>query len=87
LQPLPAWSSNLGKRLVKAPKVILSDTGLSASLLALNKNRLIADRVLAGPLLENFVVDGIAQTGGMEPDSAAAFSLSHPNRTGGGYRP
>ena len=28
LQPLPAWSSNLGKRLVKAPKVHLLDTGL-----------------------------------------------------------
>lgn len=56
LQPLPAWASNLGKRLVKTPKVVLSDTGLIASLLALNKERLVADRALAGPLLENFVV-------------------------------
>jgi predicted AAA+ superfamily ATPase len=70
LQPLPAWSSNLGKRLVKAPKVILSDTGLSASLLALNKDRLIADRVLAGPLLENFVA--------MELRKQAAWSQTRP---------
>lgn len=56
VQPLPAWSSNLGKRLVKAPKVILNDTGLITSLLALNRERLTVDRGLAGPLLENFVV-------------------------------
>jgi hypothetical protein len=56
LQPLSAWSSNLGKRLVKAPKIVLSDTGLIVSLLAMGKERLMADRALAGPLLENFVV-------------------------------
>src|SRR5262249_54028092 len=70
LQPLPAWSSNLGKRLVKAPKVVLSDTGLIASLLAVNKERLIADRGLAGPLLENFAV--------MELRKQAAWSRTQP---------
>ena len=29
---LPAWSANLGKRLVKAPKVLFTDTGLAAHL-------------------------------------------------------
>ncbi len=70
LQPLPAWSSNLGKRLVKAPKVVLSDPGLIASLLAVNKERLIADRGLAGPLLENFAV--------MELRKQAAWSRTQP---------
>jgi predicted AAA+ superfamily ATPase len=56
--------------LVKAPKVILSDTGLIASLLALNKERLITDRVLAGPLLENFVV--------MELRKQVAWSRTRP---------
>jgi predicted AAA+ superfamily ATPase len=32
LQPLPAWSDNLGKRLVKAPKIHLLDVGLAAHL-------------------------------------------------------
>ena len=32
VQPLPAWSANLGKRLVKAPKVHLIDAGLTAHL-------------------------------------------------------
>jgi predicted AAA+ superfamily ATPase len=32
-QTLPAWSSNLGKRLVKAPKLFMVDTGLACHLL------------------------------------------------------
>lgn len=56
LCPLPAWSSNVGKRLVKAPKMVLSDTGLLTALSTLRKERLLTDRGLAGPLLENFVV-------------------------------
>ena len=55
-QLLPAWSGNLGKRLVKAPKLFLSDTGVLASLLGANQRLLERDRTLAGPLLENFVV-------------------------------
>ncbi len=56
IQLLPAWSGNLGKRLVKAPKLFLSDTGVLASLLGANHRLLERDRTLAGPLLENFVV-------------------------------
>ncbi|MSQ47764.1 MAG: ATP-binding protein [Deltaproteobacteria bacterium] len=56
LCPLPAWSSNVGKRLVKAPKMGLSDTGLLSALSAIRKERLLAEHGLAGPLLENFVV-------------------------------
>lgn len=52
---LPAWSANLGKRLVKAPKVMLTDTGLLAHLLGLNGERLAAEPMLLGSLLENFV--------------------------------
>jgi predicted AAA+ superfamily ATPase len=56
LQPLPPWSSNRNKRLVKAPKLMLNDTGLLASLLSLSRDRLLTDRPLTGPMLENFVV-------------------------------
>ena len=55
-QPLPAWSANLGKRLVKAPKIILNDTGLVAHLLGLSQERIESESMLLGPLLENFVV-------------------------------
>lgn len=56
VQMLPAWSSNLGLRLAKAPKVTLCDTGLAASLLGLNAERLAQDGTLRGQLLETFVV-------------------------------
>lgn len=53
---VPAWSSNIGKRLVKAPKLHLTDTGLAAHLLGLDARRLARDRTLAGKLFESFVV-------------------------------
>jgi predicted AAA+ superfamily ATPase len=55
-QPLSAWSANLGKRLVKAPKIMLNDTGLITHLLDLKPERLESEPQLFGPLLENFVV-------------------------------
>ncbi len=54
-QPLLAWSANLGKRLVKAPKILLDDTGLLAHLIGLADDRLEFDPTLFGSLLENFV--------------------------------
>ncbi len=53
---LPAWSHNLGQRLVKAPKVHLVDTGLACHLLGADARRLAEDRPLLGRLLESFVV-------------------------------
>ncbi len=56
IQTSPPWSVNIGKRLVKSPKLYLTDTGLIAYLLGLDERRLDQDRNLLGPLLENFVV-------------------------------
>ncbi|MFZ1983352.1 MAG: ATP-binding protein [Desulfatitalea sp.] len=56
IQELPAWSANLGKRLVKAPKLFLVDTGLACHLLALDEKRLKAGGEIVGRIFENFVV-------------------------------
>jgi len=53
---LPAWSRNLGKRLVKAPKLHVVDSGLACYLLGADARRLSDDRLLFGRLLESFVV-------------------------------
>ena len=53
---LPAWSPNLGKRLVKAAKLHLVDTGLACHLLGTDARRLNDDRSLLGRMLESFVV-------------------------------
>jgi len=53
---LPAWSANLGKRLVKAPKMFMVDTGLACHLLGMNEDALRQQGEMAGHLFENFVV-------------------------------
>jgi predicted AAA+ superfamily ATPase len=53
---LPAWSRNLGQRLVKAPKLHLVDAGLACHLLGADARRLSEDRPLLGRLLESYVV-------------------------------
>jgi len=56
VQPLRAWSTNFGKRLVKAPKLYLNDTGLLAHLVGFSPDRFTHDPKQGGRLLENFVV-------------------------------
>ena len=56
LQVIPAWSGNLSKRLVKSAKLVIADTGLMTYLLGLDKERLLHDPILAGHVLENFVI-------------------------------
>jgi predicted AAA+ superfamily ATPase len=55
-QPLPAWSVNLGKRLIRSRKLVLNDTGLLAHLTGLDEERIKSDPNTFGPLLENFVI-------------------------------
>lgn len=59
LQPLPAWSTNLGKRLVKSPKVHLVDSGLAAHLRGDTEPSQLAASPAIGPLLESFVLQEI----------------------------
>jgi hypothetical protein len=56
VQVLPAWSANVRKRLVKAPKILSLDTGLSGYLMGIDEGRLRGDQNLMGPLLEAYVV-------------------------------
>jgi len=55
VRPIPAWSSNRSKRLIRTPKVALVDTALLAHLAGITAARLRSEPVLAGPMLENFV--------------------------------
>ena len=48
LERLPAWHGNQLKRLVKSPKLHLTDTGLAAALLGADAKALVADRTLLG---------------------------------------
>lgn len=52
---VPAWSSNLGKRLQKSPKLFISDYGLMAHLQGLGAANVQAEHGLPGDLVEAFV--------------------------------
>lgn len=56
---LPAWSANLGKRLMKSPKLHMTDSGFACYLCGADEGRLHTDPVLAGRLLESFVASEI----------------------------
>jgi len=58
-QPLPAWSSNLGKRLVKSPKIHLLDSGLTAHLRGETDAGALSLSHSLGPLLESFVLQEV----------------------------
>lgn len=55
VQRIPPWSANLGKRLIKTPKLYLADTGLAAHLLGWGESDRPEVDATAGRLLENFV--------------------------------
>lgn len=52
---VPAWFVNYEKRLIKAPKVYLNDTGLLCHLMSLDEAALIENKNVAGHVFENFV--------------------------------
>lgn len=55
IEQLQPWHSNRLSRLVKTPKMHLTDTGLACSLLGIDSQTLWQDKSLLGQLLETFV--------------------------------
>jgi hypothetical protein len=81
LRTLPPWYVNIGKRLSKAPKVFVTDTGLAAYLLGLDVPRLLNDPTLLGGLLESFIVIEIQKQAGWSRTRPGLFHFrSHDGR-------
>lgn len=53
---LPAFHSNISKRLIKSPKLYFYDPGLAAWLIGIEEQRQIATHPLRGALFENLVI-------------------------------
>jgi predicted AAA+ superfamily ATPase len=68
---IPAWHNRIGPRLVKAPKLLVCDSGLLCQLLRANRRRLLEEDELRGVILESYV--------GMELVKAAAASDAGPS--------
>ncbi len=59
---IPAWSSNLGKRVISTPKIAFVDSGIAAYLLGQSAARLSElTSTMIGPLMEGFVVMELAR--------------------------
>lgn len=58
---LPPFFANLGKRLIRSPKLYFYDVGLAASLLHIENPRQLQTHPLRGPLFETWVVSEIAK--------------------------
>ena len=56
---LPPWQANLGKRLVKAPKVYVRDSGLVHALLAIPDKETLLAHPVVGQSWECFVVENL----------------------------
>jgi uncharacterized protein len=55
IRRLPAWHNRLGPRLVKSPKLLVSDSGLLCHVLGVDRRQLLANDALRGIVLENYV--------------------------------
>ena len=63
---VPAWHTNVGKRLVKSPKVFVRDSGLLHSLLELVDLGAVLGHPAAGSSYESFVVENVIAAAGAE---------------------
>lgn len=74
IQSVPAWSSNLGKRLIKTPKVYICDLNLLLYLLNVELSDLPQlNGTLLGQVLENFVAVELAKQITFSPTRAKLY--------------
>jgi hypothetical protein len=67
---LPSWSGNVGKRLVRSPKVYVRDSGILHALLGLQSLDTVLGHPVAGSSWEGFVIDQLIAAA---PQAQASF--------------
>jgi predicted AAA+ superfamily ATPase len=61
IKRIPAWSSNLTRRAISTPKLLVTDTGLAGRLIGMSPERARDVTAPVGPLLENFAISEVAR--------------------------
>lgn len=61
---LPPWHANLGKRLVKSPKVFIRDSGIAHALLNIPDKEMLLAHPVVGASWEGFVVENLLANSG-----------------------
>lgn len=67
---LPPWAENVGKRLVRSPKVFIRDSGLLHALLGLRDHEALVGHPVVGLSWEAFVIENLIQ---VAPSGTEAF--------------
>ncbi len=75
LEELPPWHNNRLSRLIKTPKLHLTDTGVACALLGLDEASLAEDRGTLGQLLETFVVQELRRQASWRDDDVRFHHL------------
>jgi predicted AAA+ superfamily ATPase len=72
---VPPYFENMGKRLIKSPKVFIADSGLACHLLGIETQRELEKSPFLGALFEGFVASEIlkAQLGAGQPKQLYTF--------------
>lgn len=70
---LPAWHNRLGPRLVKSPKLLVSDSGLLCHVLGVDRRQLLANDALRGIVLENYVGMELVKCAAVAGDAAGVL--------------
>ena len=65
---LPPWSENIGKRVVKTPKVYVADTGLLHALLDIPSARALDGHPKVGASFEGFALQAVVRAAGARPE-------------------
>jgi uncharacterized protein len=63
---LRPWSGNVGKRLVRTPKIYIRDSGIAHALLGLETLSDLLSHPIAGPSWESFVIENLINVAGAE---------------------
>ncbi|MFA5809700.1 MAG: ATP-binding protein [Thermoleophilia bacterium] len=74
---LPSWRANVGKRLVKSPKVYVRDSGLVHALLGVSDKEALLSHPVVGASWEGFVIENLLA---VSPEGTQGYFY----RTGGG---
>lgn len=73
LEELPPWHSNRLSRLIKTPKLHLSDTGVACVAVGLNTEALIANRGMFGQMLETFIYQELRRQASWQIEQIAFY--------------
>ncbi|MCL0074047.1 ATP-binding protein [Dehalococcoidia bacterium] len=74
---LPAWYANVGKRLVKSPKISVRDSGIVHALFSINDKDALLSHPVVGASWEGFVIENLLT---VAPEGVQGYFY----RTGGG---